>query len=682
MALFKNKSSKSTLDELEHAYISAQKPNQFSNLFIMLIGYLRPHNKENATQKLNLLYTRIQEYPAFKSAIQNVFCYILNAKDPQTVFTHLGINRGGTFMNEMAKQIRHKLIPPLQDKDSLGYLLNYAFYKKDDHKWVNQIPDKNWFLFFAIIHEGLIGQQKALKQNIIDSLTVLSYRITYLGLEDAMMSRKLDLEEGIKTPFLHLNKDINAFIYLVGSNNPIANELIANNADVCLAKIKTCEAFINNIKSHTEKYGTSLEQSYLLIRTQQQLDRIKLLIGFLNPLYNENSNLQDAVSLFKSSITSINNQYSVSHLYKTNSKMLAYQVAEHKSSSGEHYITTTRSEYTKFFYAAAAGGLIISFTAVVKGLIHKLSLAPFWQYFLYSSNYALAFIILFITGASLATKQPSMTASTLASSLDSRKGGVDLRQFPITFGKVWRSQFASFAGNLIVVFPLAYIFSFLYQWITGDMLLDTKASCMANLNDQNPTKSLAWFYACITGVFLFTSGIITGYIDNKVIYSNIGARLYEHRTLRMFFNRHKLKTIADYVNRNLGGIIGNIALGFMLGYAKFFGELFGIPFDIRHITISTAYFGFGLEGLENQVALYDIMWTTIGVIGIGFFNFLISFGLAFTVAMRSRNISLKKTPRLLKMTGKYLLKFPFDFIYPPKKDRTTSEVFPTRAEQK
>jgi len=678
MALFKNRTSKFTLTHLEHEFLTTQDSKHFSHLFVALIMYLRPRKNENATLRLQALNERLIVCSEFRAAFQIAMAHLLNNNDPQTVFTNLGINRGGTFINEMMKQIRHKLIPPLQDKSTLGYLLNFTFFKNDDFKWVNEIPDENWLTLFDIISDGLHNSHKALEQNIIDALTVLSYRITYLGLEDAMMSRKLDLEEGIKTPFLDLNKDISAFTFLVSNNETNANELIGIAAEKCLEKVKICEDFINNIKSHAENYGTSLEQSYLLIRTQQQLDRIKILIGFLNPTDDETSNIKDAVKLFKSSITSINKQYSVSNLYKTNSKMLAYQIAEHKSSSGEHYITTTRAEYTKFFYAAAAGGLIISATAVIKALIHKLSLAPFWQYFLYSSNYALAFIILFMTGASLATKQPSMTASTLASSLDSRKGGVDLKQFPITFGKVWRSQFASFAGNLIVVFPLAYIFSFLYQWITGDMLLDSKASCMANLNDQNPTKSLAWFYACITGVFLFTSGIITGYIDNKVIYSNIGARLNEHKTLRIFFSRQRIKKISSYIDRNLGGIIGNIALGFMLGYAKFFGELFGIPFDIRHITISTAYYGFGLEGLENQVLLVDVIWTTIGVIGIGFFNFMVSFGLAFTVAMRSRNISLKRTPRLFKMTAKYFFKFPLDFIYPPKKDRTASEVFPSK----
>jgi site-specific recombinase len=36
----------------------------------------------------------------------------------------------------------------------------------------------------------------------------------------------------------------------------------------------------------------------------------------------------------------------------------------------------------------------------------------------------------------------------------------------------------------------------------------------------------------------------------------------------------------------MGALVGNIALGFFLGMAGFIGHIFGIPFDIRHITIA------------------------------------------------------------------------------------------------
>ncbi len=150
----------------------------------------------------------------------------------------------------------------------------------------------------------------------------------------------------------------------------------------------------------------------------------------------------------------------------------------------------------------------------------------------------------------------------------------------------------------------------------------------------------------------------------------------EHNGLRKIMKGQTLSRLADFTEKNLGGIVGNIALGFMLGYAKLIGEFFGIPFDIRHITISTAYFAFGVEELNNQLSAFDWIWTTIGVIGIGFFNFLISFSLAFYVAVRSRNVPLSRLPYVGRLIARYFLKYPQDFVYPPRQDRKESDVFP------
>ena len=78
-----------------------------------------------------------------------------------------------------------------------------------------------------------------------------------------------------------------------------------------------------------------------------------------------------------------------------------------------------------------------------------------------------------------------MTASALASSLDTRKGGVSLQGLALTFGKVWRSQFASFVGNIIVVFPLSYLLSVGWEYASGAPLLHDNKESLQALRDQN-----------------------------------------------------------------------------------------------------------------------------------------------------------------------------------------------------
>jgi site-specific recombinase len=673
MALFKKDNQLLHLDEWAKELKATTDTNRYSALFTELVSLLRPGRKGNAIQNMRELLEALTTDKQLEAGLQQMFVYLFNTRDSQSIFVNAGILGSGTFFSELFRQIRHRILPPLPEKRSMNYLLEKAFHRKDDYKWVKEIPDESWITFFRIVSGGVQQSDSPLRQYLTNTLTILSYRVSYLGLEEELSSQ-LKAEIEASNPFLEQNKKIQSFIHLI-RNGTHSEAYLQSGADDVMNQVTECERIINDIRDNTSRYGTSLGQSYLLLRTTQQLKRIIMIVQFLTPGVQVQQSLQHSVSLFKELIESINKRNSITDLYRKNSGMLAYQIAEHKSASGEHYITTTRSEYSAFFYSAAAGGVIIAFAALIKALLHKVHMAPFWQYFCYGLNYAIAFVTLFITGASLATKQPTMTAAALASSLDSRKGGVSFQGLALTFGKIWRSQFASFAGNLIVVFPLSYLLSVGWQYLTGDPLLHDKQEALQALRDQNPRESLAWLYACITGVCLFTSGIISGYVDNKVIYGNFGARLKEHSGLRKIYSGKTLSRMSDFMVRNLGGIIGNIALGFMLGYAKLIGDFFGIPFDIRHITISTAYFAFGVDSLGNHAGAYDWIWTTIGVIGIGFFNFLISFSLAFYVAVRSRNVGLEKLPLAGRMIWKYVRRFPQDFIYPPKDDRKEGDVF-------
>ncbi len=647
--------------------------NRYSTLFIELIALLRPTKKHTATEHLEQLLDMLHNDKQLEVSLQNMFVHLFNTRDSQSIFTDVGIVSGGTFFSELFKQVRHRILPPLPDKRSMYYLLERAFFKKDDHKWVASVPDELWISFFQSASRGLEKEDTSFQQYLTNSLAILSYQVAYLGLEKELrINRKY--EEEVNTPFVEQNRKVLAFIYLVRKGG-VSDEYLRSSAQDAIDLLNECEAIIARIRADTGKNGTSLGQSYLLLRVGQQLKRMFIITRFLTPADLPQHSLKNSVTLFESVIESINKRYSITDLYRKNSGMLAYQIAEHKSASGEHYITTTRAQYSNFFYSAAAGGIVIAFAALIKALLHKVHMAPFWQYFFYGFNYAVAFVTLFLTGASLATKQPTMTASALASSLDSRKGGVSFQGLALTFGKVWRSQFASFAGNLIVVFPLAYLLSVAWEALTHTPLLHDRAEGLQSLRDQNPLTSLAWLYACITGVCLFTSGIITGYVDNKVIYGNLGVRIKEHAGLRKLLSGKKLSRFSDFMVANLGGILGNVSLGFMLGYAKLVGEFFGIPFDIRHITISTAYFAFGVDALDNTLSRFDWIWTTIGVIGVGFFNFLISFSLAFYVAVRSRNVSLNRLPYAGKLIWRYFVRFPQDFLYPPTEDRKESDVF-------
>ncbi|MBK7885544.1 MAG: hypothetical protein IPJ81_18410 [Chitinophagaceae bacterium] len=121
-----------------------------------------------------------------------------------------------------------------------------------------------------------------------------------------------------------------------------------------------------------------------------------------------------------------------------------------------------------------------------------------------------------------------------------------------------------------------------------------------------------------------------------------------------------------YAENNLGALVGNISLGFFLGMAGFFGKIFGVPFDIRHITISAANTAIGVFGMGfHTIPVKELLYTVFGVFSIGFLNFAVSFGLAFFVAVKSRGIHLKDYPEFIGILWKYFKRFPKDFFKAP-----------------
>jgi site-specific recombinase len=66
----------------------------------------------------------------------------------------------------------------------------------------------------------------------------------------------------------------------------------------------------------------------------------------------------------------------------------------------------------------------------------------------------------------------------------------------------------------------------------------------------------------------------------------------------------------------------------------------------------------------------------LGVAGIGFLNFLVSFALAFHVAMRSRGLRMKDVPGLPGMLWRHFRSHPLDFFRPPATARRRYDEMP------
>ncbi len=653
-------------------------PNRSLEFLAELIGAIRPDNPNDFVQAelyfKALLYQVSHDRSSLFSLRKALLTQFLKT-NIIIALTENGIVSSRGFIQELFSKIKHKLLPELQAPDNFLYVINKIFYKKSDHTWVEGIDNNLWIQFFEMLGIQINLTEPALIKQLQQALQILSYRITTLGLEKEMTQRYDNFQDAVY-PFLEQNRLINEFIL---QSSPAAN---AGDRRMLLANINealhNCNQSIRWIKEQREAYGTSLAQTYILTRLQQQIDRMFIMLDVLD--IDGSFNTERFVDYFKTVVHNENRKSSLKEFISENTGYLAYQIAEHGGRTGEKFITTTRKEFWRMFQSAAGGGIIISFIGIIKNLLGKMALAPFWQGFLYSVNYSLGFILIQDTGSTLATKQPAYTANNVASSFDAQKIGErpDLRNLAITIGKVSRTQLASFAGNLVVVFPLTYLLAWLFFAATGTMVVggntpEQISAAHKLLADQQPFHSLAWLYACFTGFFLFASGLIAGFVENYLVYSKIGERLRHSTSFKYGFSDRRRYKIIHYIENNMGALIGNIALGFFLGMAGFLGKTFGLPFDIRHITISAANTAIGFFGLGHNISSRELFYTIFGVMGIGFLNFAVSFGLAFIVAVKSRGIRLKEYPDFVGILWRYFKKYPRDFFKAPQ-SRTASQL--------
>ncbi|MFI5151683.1 MAG: site-specific recombinase [Chitinophagales bacterium] len=636
------------------------------DFLISFFSALRPthvNGKIDPEQNLRVAIRELLQHPILLRNLQHAILSQLTHADLVSALTESGIPLSRGFWEELYGRLKHKLLPALQNEDDFLFVINHVFFKKSDYRWVESIPYSLWIEFFESVGLSLHVDDLSVLKQIIQSLKILVFQVSQLGLEKEVAHYILPQDQA-NNPFVYLNYQVHEFEECLDLDE--SDEKIASLSENIMKTLEDCERCIDFIRGNHSQRGASLHQTYTLVMLSNKLDRINILVDILDK--DAHFETEKFVEFFQLLVRNENRKNSIREFLSQCLGYVAYQIAEHKGVKGHKYITSTKQEYRSMMVSAMNGGVIISFVAIIKNLLTNIQMPIFWHGFFYSVNYSAGFVAIEETNSTLATKQPAFTASAVASSLDNKKEThqPNLYNLAATVSKVARSQTASFVGNLLVVFPGTYLLAWLYHLLFGSKIVEGKAAYDL-LESQHPWHSLSLLYACNTGVFLFLSGIISGYVQNKIQYSHIGERVIRHPLLHSSISPQRLQRLSAYFEKHLGAIIGNIALGFLLGMAGLVPHIFGIPFDIRHITISAgnvaiAVYGLGFDQIRPMYGLTILL----GVIGIGFINFLVSFSLAFVVAVKSRGVHIRDYPEFLGILGRYFMKRPLNFIRPPR----------------
>ena len=643
------------------------------NLLIQLVERIRPEDSRNTEEietKFNAFIRALLLTPNAVLTLQSFTLRVINRYKQASLFSDTGILSLDGFWNQLNQRIGAHILPVIPDHLQLQELFRKIFYLRTDKYWLDYFDEADWQRLFAVVNQGHSNQveKTRIKDQIIKALTILSYRVSGIGLHPEFINAQPELME-YESPFLVQNREIIEFIqeYKKRYNTvELVDAITPPDASQALVMLEQCHDVVAKIRRSTKRIGVSVSLTYMLALLEQCLERIEIL---LNMVLDDDDLRYQSIGLFIADITeAIYSERSVRALLTTNSELLALQVTENASKTGEHYVSTDKQGFLAMYKSAAGAGVIIAFMASLKVLMARVTMAPLMQAFSYSMNYSLGFMLIHVLHFTVATKQPAMTAAALASTVQQRKGSktAQIAELAALIVNIIRTQFVAILGNISIAIPVAALIALMWEFALHEPLM-THAKAAKTLHDLNPFTSLAIPHAAIAGVCLFLSGLLAGYFDNMAVYRKVGPRLKAHARLANLMGQERLNKFSEYMERNLGALGGNFIFGIMLGSMGTIGFILGMPLDIRHIAFASANFIQGLINI-NGPDIGLVVVSFLGVLLIGLTNLFVSFSLAIIVALRARRVRFEQWKPLAKLVMTHFLTRPSDFFWPPKQD--------------
>ena len=648
------------------------------NLLSELIAKIRPpkvHKTEHAVNAIQALCYVLNANQHYVDYLRDVLLTLLTERKPVSIFADSGIQPSTGFFSEISRRIGHKLLPNAVDKAYLKDVFGLIFTKNNDDVWVMALNDDVWLQLLAALRFDCANTDliDSVYQALLESAQVLSYRLSASGLEPELIRNHEDLEN-YTSPFITQNLEITTLIS--------SDKLSVEDAKHIFVIFDQCRQVITKVRKNSAQTGTSIGLTFLMQRMTQQLDRLEHLLNILAGIKNKLPIENEVLDLYKALVHAESHKNNVTQHFSKNVELLALRVTENASRTGEHYITTTRSEYFQLMRSALGAGFIVAFMAAIKIIIAKQHWAPLTEAICFSLNYGIGFVLIHTLHFTVATKQPAMTAASIAESIDSGDGKTrDLHRLINIVAQTVRSQTIAIIGNVTFAIPFAILIAWCVYHFTGEHFV-TVDKAHQLLHDIDALHSPALFYAAIAGVCLFLSGLIAGYHDNLAIYNKIPQRLVALGWLQKLLGESRLNRVANYIENNLGAIAGNFYFGCLLGGMSAVGVLFGLPVDIRHITFSSSFAGFSSVALDFNMTAEMIWNAGLGILLIGITNLLVSFGLAIYVAMKSRKLSFAQWRLFLKNLLIRLNQHPGEFFLPPKNELEPLEQDEVKSEVK
>jgi site-specific recombinase len=564
---------------------------------------------------------------------------------------------------EFGRRVRARLLPLTPATSDLGELFGLLFPPGTDAGWLTHLDDETLARLQQVLLP-LASDGSDWRVPFLEAIMFLASSIRAAGFSSALRQR-MTPELLVDQPFRQLARAAERVRELAESGEPEAHAQLLQEAQYLRALLDTCRRCAESVQEHLEAHGVSVDVVFEVDQLRERTHRVDLL---LTCVLSEEA-ARDILRFIAELVHTAEDRRSIRGLFGQHYSLLARKVAERSAATGEHYITRDAAEYRRMLGAAIGGGAVLGLTTLAKFGIAAIGLGAFWAGFGAGLNYAASFVLIQILHFTVATKQPAMTAPAMADKLGDVATDEGVARFVDEVAHLIRSQAAGIFGNLLAVIPVVLGAQWLARAVFDAPLVGMKEAnhMLDSLTLLGPTA----LFAAFTGVLLFASSLIAGWVENWFVWHRLDSAIAWNPRIVARLGAARAQRWSAYWRTHISGFASNISLGLMLGLVPAVASFFSLPLDVRHVTLATGqlFTAVGVKGLAI-LASAPFWWCAAGIAATGVLNLGVSFFLAFRVALRSRGIRVADRSRIHRAIRARLWHAPASFVLPPRTDPT------------
>ena len=606
--------------------------------------------------RLKHLMGVLDRHPEHQARVAEVLREFWIEIDSAALLADFGFAPRMDLWGELARRLRTRLLPLTPATTDLGDVFALLFPHPGDATWLRAIDDET----LARLRDRVApahadgAADSSWRSPFFDAIVFLASSVRASAFSPAIRQRM--------SPELLVDRPFRQLAHLAEQLGERAQEgeaTLLQQVQYLRALLDACRRCADSVHDHLEAHGVSVDIVFEIDQMRERTHRIDALITcIVSP-----EPAREVAHLMADLVQTADERRSIRALLAQHYSLLARKVAERSAATGEHYITRTFAEYRQMLAAAFGGGAVLAVTTFIKFALLAIPLSAFWGGFWAGVNYAASFVLVQLLHFTVATKQPAMTAPAMAEKLADVSDDAKVDSFVDEVAHLIRSQAAGIFGNLGAVIPVVLLAQAGAQLAFGAPLIDrpTAQHVMQSLTLLGPTA----FYAAFTGIVLFASSLIAGWFENWFVWHRLDSAITWNPRFIAVLGAARARRWGVWWRANISGFAANISLGLMLGIIPVLAKFFGVPLDVRHVTLSTGQLAaaLGTEGLPllQQSAFW---WCAAGIPVTAALNLGVSFLLAFRVALRSRGIRLADRSRIYRAIRARMWRRPFSFLLP------------------